>query len=123
MPISAVYPADLPIKVRAWGDVTAGELEDLVREAHPHVARYCPPLLIDATGVESAPGLDDFRRILHGASDIPGINKCRIALVTKSDWLYGVGRAISAYASFVALAFEVFREERPARSWLESVDA
>lgn len=99
MPISAVYPADLPIKVRAWGDVTAGELEDLVREAHPHVARYCPPLLIDATGVESAPGLDDFRRILHGASDIPGINKCRIALVTKSDWLYGVGRAISARAS------------------------
>lgn len=120
MPITAQYLDGEPINVRAWGVVTTDDLVDVVRDAHPHVTRTCPPLLVDARDVQSAPDLAEMRSILTEARNIPGIDKCRIALVTHSDWVFGIGRAISAYASFVGLAFEVFRDELAARSWLNA---
>jgi hypothetical protein len=118
MPITTLFTDGHPIEVRAWGDVTTTDVTAVVRDARLHVPTACPPLLVIASDVTSAPELSELRSILKGARGIPGLDRCRIAFVTRSEWVFGVGRAISAYASLVGLAFEVFRDEVTARLWL-----
>src|SRR6266545_5055292 len=99
MPVELQYEEPATFKVRASGEVTFAEVEDLLGEilAHPQL-RGGVRMLVDGREIEKAPSTPELRKIAADFGPLVDRGLGPVAIVTGSAFIYGVARMFSVFA-------------------------
>jgi hypothetical protein len=105
------------------GDVVT--LEDCVRAAGALMAEGLvspgAKLLIDVSGLTPQLSFSDLRALVRQVERMVSGGLHGIAIVSTSDWVYGLARTFSTYAELQGLSVvAAFRGRQEAETWLES---
>jgi len=123
MPISySIDSSRSLIHTRCVGDTTLPEVLEHFREL-----RNDPKLpaqlnvLLDLTGVTNAPQRDHLRAVVTEMKELAAtLNWGALAIVARSDLLFGMSRIIGVFVADVFTSTGVFRQVREAERWIES---
>lgn len=107
--------------VRATYDVTFAEcamvLDELLDDARTY---HDAAVLVDATGVRSAPSSAQLRLLARDLKPLRDRGVQRLAIYTDSMFVYGIARMFGVFAEMVDLKVGAFRGRGEAEEWLAS---
>lgn len=124
MPIDLRFKEPSTFIVRGSGDVTVADVAAVLDELLSH-SSLAPGscVLADARKVRSVPPTAELRRIAKDLTPLRAHGVARIAVVARSNFVYGIARMFMVFAEGIGLNISVFRRVRDATEWLSSVDA
>lgn len=119
MPITSAFSEPSTFVARAAGKVTYGEVMAFLDHlrAHPRLAD-ARSVLVDARDVSGAPDTDELREIARALQPLLSYGLARYAVVTGSDFVYGVARMFSVFAELMDINVGAFRDMDEAKAWL-----
>jgi hypothetical protein len=124
MPVELQFEEPATFKVRASGEVTFQEVENLLGEIITHPQLCCGVrMLIDGREVEKAPSASELRTIAADLKPLLDRGLGPMAIVTDSALIYGVARMFSVFAEAVRANVAPFRRMDDAQAWLSSQSA
>lgn len=106
--------------VRASGDITLAEVEDLLEEMGRVVESHTPAnLLADCRGVSSTISAAELRQAANDLQPFIKRGVTHFALVTDSTFMYGIGRMFGALVELTGATLAMFKDVESAQQWLD----
>lgn len=120
MPVDLGY-RDATFVVRASGAVTFAEVQRVIGEidSDPRM-RLHPCVLVDARECDDVPTTPELRRIAADIGPLVKRGLGPIAIVTNSNFVYGIARMFSTFAEAVCAKVHPFRALGDAKRWLRA---
>ena len=119
MPVAVGFVAPCAFLVHSTGTVTNAEVQKALDELTQRLATTpgCH-VMIDASGVEQAPGSAELRQIARDMKPLLSRGLGPIAIVTKPGFVLGVARMFSVFAEMVGFTVSTFTDVAAAQKWL-----
>ena len=106
--------------VRASGDITVADVEDLLEEMGRTVDGHAPSsLLADCRGISSTISAAELRKAAKELQPFISRGLRHFALVTDSTFMYGVGRMFGALVELTGATLAMFKDVESAQQWLD----
>lgn len=106
--------------VRASGDITFAEVEQVLEEMGRALTAHTPAsLLADCRGISSTISAAELRKAAQELQPFISRGLTHFALVTDSTFMYGVGRMFGAFVELTGATLAMFKDVESAQQWLD----
>ena len=118
--MALVHAEGKSLLVRASGDITFAEVEQLLDEMAEAVEAQSPAsLLADCRGISSTISAAELRKAAKELQPFISRGLTHFALVTDSTFMYGVGRMFGAFVELTGATLAMFKDMESAQQWLD----
>jgi hypothetical protein len=114
------------IYVHVTGSLSLADALDVIRTARADTEHQMWPMLVDACGIQNSITLDEVDRAVEAVGEAARTQGLRgyVALVADTDSLFDRFLVYEVRCAQIGVAvIRVFRNERDARQWLETMSA
>lgn len=124
MTVAVTYDEPSTFLVFASGDVTAEDMRFVLHQIRTHREFDAGArILVDARTMAGAPTTEELRAVALDLKPLVDGGLRAIAIVAESQYIYGVARMFTAFASTVNVNAATFRTVDEAQHWLAEQDS